>query len=267
MQRSSPRSSRPVGPTRPPLPDPPPEIRDDETAVKWWAAIQSMGGFPQGRRDELFQGFYGEYRRCAAVVDGRDRGIMPDLPDPELRSALESCLSPSISPGTGTTSGRPGTALAVVPMLPRAMVEPIEREGARGGVAELAYRMGHELHADRARMLADDLAGYAEPPWSLAEWALALRAIRMDAALAKEVTFDRTITARVFALARERWAVRAGRPFTYAEACEACEGEAGFTFGELFTPCRSEDGEALFVLAEGGARRLDKRARAEEEAR
>jgi hypothetical protein len=145
--------------------------------------------------------------------------------------------------------------------VPAEMTEPITRLRATQAIAELAYRMGHEVHQDRAAMLADDLAGFAEPPWSVDEFGRALRLIRMDPELAKEVTYDRTITARVFGAARERWAVRAGRPFDYDEACEACASERGLTFGELFDVARTADGDTVYLLRTSGAQSLDRRDR------
>lgn len=233
-------------------PEPPPEITGDETAVTWWSMFQAMH-FPQAFRDELTRGFLSAYRGITAMLAAQKGG--PPLPDQEASNARANYRLQSSLPATATS-----TDVSTVRPVSPDMVTPIDMEYTERAVLELAYRIGHELHRDRAHLLAEDLSFHAEPEWSRTEFDRALRLIRMDAALGKEVTFDRTITPRIFALARERWAVRSGRVFQYDEACEACRERKGFTFSELFDPARDAEGNTVFVLRAEGALRLDKAA-------
>jgi hypothetical protein len=84
-------------------------------------------------------------------------------------------------------------------------------------LARLSLSTGHVLSADRLRVLSEDLAAGG---WSLSELSLAARLIPTDARLMKEINYARTLNSGVFAEARTRTEVCAGRLFDLAGAVE-----------------------------------------------
>lgn len=151
-------------------------------------------------------------------------------------SETESSPTTSTSSGAGTPKPKPPSSVAQVRVL--GADDPMVAAAAVPDILPIIIRIGqttgHVVDRDRQRLVAEALA---RADWTLAELQYAEAAILTDAELAKQVSYERTIGPGVFALARDKPAVRRGRLFTYREAMAYAQ-EHGLPIGEAFEVVR-----------------------------
>ncbi len=222
----------------------------DDTGRQWWETISGMTGFPMERRLELFREFQAGRRQVtdawARSIEraqaGEAAGAAPGADPSGTASSPGSSTSESAAGASPRSPKSSEAALTLRTTLsPQAEVlrSPTEPE-VREAVAQLGFRMAHKVHPDRVRSFFADLTRHARPPWTKGELDYAVALIPNDALLAKEVSYQRTVTPAVFAMARERLEVRAGRPFTYREACDLASA-SGVPLHEAFEVAHPEE--------------------------
>jgi hypothetical protein len=136
------------------------------------------------------------------------------------RSETENATSGSTSNDADSQTRKSGD-VSQIETLPRdsPLVKPPTLEEVSSTVMRLGYSFGHAVDKDRIELLADAIlhGPKGHPMWTTDEFGRAVALISIDADLAKEISYARTIAPGVFAMAKDRFEVKRGRPLRYAE--------------------------------------------------
>lgn len=168
-------------------------------AQQYWEKFEGMEIFPKARRKEIFLEF----------LKGRDMA----------RSEPANSVGRNIST---KPDGQTTTSTDLV--LPdRVLVTDTIRETASAtdfieAILKLGYLTGHEVAKDRAVAMAAEISKTGK--WTKAELEIATALIITDNDLARRISYERTVAVGVFAAAKERDEVMAGRLHGYQTALD-----------------------------------------------
>lgn len=158
---------------------------------------------------------------------------------------------PALTASTSISGGPDGTnqtyALSRLETLPihSGLVKLIEPGNAGQAIIQLGFITGHEVHPQRAAAMTQHMVLHR---WTIAELDYAIALITSDAELMKQISYERTIGLGVFAMARERLEVKAGKLHTHKEALQVAKN-LGQPFGPGFKPVKVEgEDETFFML-------------------